>query len=102
MIPRKWVKGTQLHLTKSLHVIEVEKKIHKIFPQTNALSLYLNPSPTKLLRGVLRETTNVSSNHRNSKDSKVQNGWNGISQIIPSGSIISSPVSSVLTRAHKS
>lgn len=63
---------------------------------------YLNPSPAELFSRIQGEATDVGSNHWNPEQPKVQNGWDRVGQIVPSGSVISGPVRRVLPGAHES
>lgn len=63
--------------------------------------MYLNPSSAEFFISIPQEPTNISSDHRNPKNPRIQNTRNRIRQIIPARRIIPGPMGRILPGADE-
>ena len=81
---------------RKMKMMDEDDKMMKLYGK-----IYLDPTVTELLGSIPGETTDISSDHGNPKQPRIEHRRNRVGQIRPSRRIIASPVSRVLPRADK-
>ena len=65
------------------------------------VTAYLNPPAAELLGGVVAEPADVSSDHRDPEDARVEDRWYGIPKIVPFRGVVPGPMCRVLPRTDE-